>query len=122
MADDRPDYAAPSPRKTSPKPTPPEKKKGPSAGASYNAAMREAGPFVGFGAQFAVTLGLLIWGGLWLDRRFETEPWGLLAGLAIGIASGVALFVKLLAEAGARSRRSRKEAGPSPGEPPEKTR
>lgn len=86
----------------------------PGATRSYGSAMSEAGPFLSFGIQLAGTLLLLIWGGHWVDGRFGTEPWGLLAGVIFGMAGAVALFVKLFAELKAQQR-PRKPAPPKGG-------
>ena len=78
---------------------------------SYSSAMREAGPFLSFGVQTAGTLLLLIWGGHWIDGRYGSAPWGVLAGAVLGMVGAAALFVKLFAELNARQRAKRPQDG-----------
>ena len=42
------------------------------------------------GLQFALTLGVFIFGGYWLDRQLEWFPWGTLAGTFVGFVGGTA--------------------------------
>ena len=49
--------------------------------------------FAGLGLQFTLTLVLLGALGWWLDSRFGTRPWLLVAGVLLG---GVLAFVSLL--------------------------
>ena len=48
--------------------------------------------FVGLGFELAVPLLAGLFGGQWLDRRYGTAPWLLLAGVIVGAAVG---FVSL---------------------------
>ena len=45
-------------------------------------------PLVGLGLQFVVTLLVCLFVGQWLDRKFGTSPWLLLAGMLVGAALG----------------------------------
>jgi ATP synthase protein I len=57
-----------------------------------------AGAYLGVGLQFAVSIVLFVYLGQWLDRRFGTEPWLLLAGLLVGGgASFYSIYRKLMA-------------------------
>lgn len=40
------------------------------------------------GLQLAATILIFVYGGYWLDRRFNAEPWFLLLGTAIGLFAG----------------------------------
>ncbi|OLD64699.1 MAG: hypothetical protein AUI47_04765 [Acidobacteria bacterium 13_1_40CM_2_68_5] len=40
--------------------------------------------------------------GLWLDRRFGTKPWLLLAGLIVGMIGGFVNFLRLVLPTGGR--------------------
>ena len=55
-------------------PAPPDDR---SAGSSV-------GTFLGLGLQFAVAILLFVYLGQWLDRRFGTAPWLLLACVFLG--------------------------------------
>jgi len=35
---------------------------------------REIGPYVGLGLQLALTVGLMVFIGIWLDGKFKTTP------------------------------------------------
>lgn len=56
------------------------------------------GPMVAFGAI-----------GFWLDRRYGTKPWFLLAGLILGMVGGFVNFFRLVLPPNDR--------GPDPGAP-----
>jgi len=43
---------------------------------------------LGSGLTFAVVLALFAYGGLWLDQRWGTRPWLLLAGILLGLVGG----------------------------------
>jgi ATP synthase protein I len=41
---------------------------------------------IGFSVALAIVIGLAA--GVYVDRRFDTAPWGMLIGLVLGIAAG----------------------------------
>lgn len=41
------------------------------------------------GAQLAASVVLGFYGGMYLDRKFVTGPWLMLAGVILGIAAGI---------------------------------
>jgi F0F1-type ATP synthase assembly protein I len=49
--------------------------------------------YAGLGVQFAVTLVLFAWAGIWLDGRLGTAPWFLIAGVFLG---GTGAFLAIL--------------------------
>jgi F0F1-type ATP synthase assembly protein I len=71
------------PRKTPPE-TPPGRDK---AGAPRR--VRDQGSsglaLMGAGLEMAAVVGLLATGGWWLDQRWGTGPWLMVAGLAVGL-------------------------------------
>jgi ATP synthase protein I len=40
------------------------------------------------GLQLAGTLLICVYAGFWLDRRYDTSPWLVLAGAAVGMTAG----------------------------------
>lgn len=76
-------------------------------GKNLGSASRDIGRLAGLGLQFAVTLTLAGAAGWWLDTRFGTNPWLLVAGLVCG---NVIAFLVLV--------RSVPRAKPSPHDPP----
>lgn len=49
----------------------------------------------GAGVELAATIGVACLVGYWIDRKFGTEPWGLLILAAIGIVGGLYNLVRL---------------------------
>jgi F0F1-type ATP synthase assembly protein I len=41
------------------------------------------------GLSFVLALVIGVAGGLWLDSRAGTAPWGVLIGFALGVAAGI---------------------------------
>jgi F0F1-type ATP synthase assembly protein I len=60
----------------------------------------------GFGFYFASCLLLGTLGGIWLDGKFGTRPWLLLAGLALGSVAGFYGMFSMLRPYLARNGRS----------------
>jgi F0F1-type ATP synthase assembly protein I len=52
------------------------------------------GHFMGLGLQVAIGVGLGLWVGSWLDRRFGWTPWGMLVCAMLGMAGGMYLLIK----------------------------
>lgn len=48
--------------------------------------------FIGFEVAIGVGVGAFI--GSWVDRKYRTDPWGLMIGTAIGFATGIYMLVK----------------------------
>ncbi len=48
----------------------------------------EAGDMMGVGLQFAASILLFLFVGMWLDKRLGTGPWLLIAGVFIGGTAG----------------------------------
>ncbi len=44
--------------------------------------------FAGIGVQFALTILVFVFAGIWLDRRFGTSPWLLLLCVFAGAGGG----------------------------------
>ena len=46
------------------------------------------------GLQFAASVGLLAWGGHWLDGRWGTDPWFLIGGACLGFFGSITAIVR----------------------------
>jgi len=49
---------------------------------------RELGYFASLGMSVALSIFIGLFAGLWLDKKFDTEPVLMFIGLAFGIAAG----------------------------------
>jgi hypothetical protein len=56
--------------------------------------LREAGPLLGLGMQFALMIVICLAIGLWVDNRYLIAPWGTLVGGIVGIVGGFYHFLK----------------------------
>lgn len=50
------------------------------------------------GAEFAVSEILGAWVGYWLDKRWDTSPWLLLAGVCVGFVLGFYIILRAAKE------------------------
>lgn len=66
-------------------------------GSAWRESMREAGPYLGLGAQFALTMAFFTLGGYGLDYWLGTSPWLTIGGAVLGM---FALFAQLFRIAG----------------------
>jgi F0F1-type ATP synthase assembly protein I len=76
--------------------------------------------FAGIGVQFAFTILVFVFLGVWLDRRLGTSPWLLLVFVFVGAAGGFYSMYRRITAAQrreAKARAERKAAGGSEGEP-----
>jgi F0F1-type ATP synthase assembly protein I len=62
--------------------------------SSLGEAMRRLSPYLGLGWTFAITVGVGVAAGWWLDRWLRTSPWLLLAGTFLGIAAAFVSFFR----------------------------
>ncbi len=62
--------------------------------------LRDYARYSGLGIQMAVSLGLPIYAGYWLDERYSSSPWGILIGIALGLLSIFSLLYKLTIQSG----------------------
>jgi len=51
--------------------------------------------FLTIGTEFGITVGLLVFGGLWLDRRLGTMPVFTLTGTFVGLGVGLYNMIRL---------------------------
>ena len=62
---------------------------------------------MGFDLAASVGVGTLI--GWWIDRQYDTEPWGLVVCAMIGIVGGLFYFAKVGHRAARRAEREQEE-------------
>lgn len=48
----------------------------------------DVGEHMGAGLQFAASIALFLFLGMWLDKRLGTDPWLLIAGVMVGGTAG----------------------------------
>lgn len=58
---------------------------------------------LGIGIQLVVTILAFAGIGYWLDTKFDTAPWLLLAGLVFGATGGMISFIRTALKAGKSS-------------------
>lgn len=64
----------------------------------------EGGEMMGVGLQFAASVLLFLFVGMWADRRFGTDPWLLIAGVFIGGGAGFwSMYNRLVVEPRSRA-------------------
>lgn len=62
-----------------------------------NAAL-SASEFAGIGVQFAATILVFVFAGVWLDGRLGSTPWFVLIGVFVGAAAGFySMYRKVMA-------------------------
>jgi F0F1-type ATP synthase assembly protein I len=55
--------------------------------------------FAGVGLQFALSVVLFSYAGQWVDRKFETTPWGVIVGVFVGAgAAFYSMYHRLMAD------------------------
>ena len=59
----------------------------------------------GMGLDLAASVGVGVLLGWWIDRRFDTGPWGVVVCSSIGIVGGLLNFVRSAQAAARRSQR-----------------
>ena len=72
-------------------PTPPSSRK---ATSSLPTTMRTVVRYSHLGITLAVTVAVCVFGGRWLDTRWDTEPWLMLLGAFFGIGAGLYHFIR----------------------------
>jgi ATP synthase protein I len=64
---------------------------------------REVGPYVGMGFQLAATVALLVFIGIWLDKKTGKDPLFTLIFAFLGVAIGLYNFIKTVVDLGKKS-------------------
>ena len=78
------------------------------------------GPYLTIGLQLAATVVAFFFLGRWLDGKFGTDPWLMLAGLALGVTGGLTAFLKSALALGKEEDREAMERKKESGGGPEK--
>lgn len=52
--------------------------------------------YIGLGAELAVALSAPVLLGHWLDLKWDTSPWMLLAGILLGLVFMIRIFMKVI--------------------------
>ena len=73
--------------------------------------------YSGVGLELAGATAGLALVGYWIDRRFGTQPWGMLAGVVMGLVGGLYNLVRESLEA-AREAKSEDQAASDEGRGP----
>ena len=72
--------------------------------ASERAAWRLASRYSALGIEMVAALVFAVMTGAWLDDRYGSSPWGLLAGFTVGCGAAVLTLARLLRLARADAR------------------
>jgi ATP synthase protein I len=64
---------------------------------------REVGPYVGMGFQLAATVALLVFIGIWLDKKTGKDPLFTLIFAFLGVGVGLYNFIKTVLDLGKKS-------------------
>jgi F0F1-type ATP synthase assembly protein I len=66
----------------------------PPGSGSDNSTLRSIAPYLTMGIQLAIPVVLFFFLGKWLDGKFGTSPWLMLAGLMLGAVGGMIKFIR----------------------------
>lgn len=69
---------------------------------------RGYGEYIQFGMQIGVTMAVPVLVGNWLDSRYDTGPWFMLAGVALGFISMLWTLVKTAVELNEKDKHKKK--------------
>lgn len=58
-------------------------------------AHKIAGQGIQMALNMALTMVIFVFGGMWLDRKFETDPWLTVVGAAFGFIAMIYYVIKL---------------------------
>ncbi|MFN2566512.1 MAG: AtpZ/AtpI family protein [Gemmatimonadaceae bacterium] len=79
-------------------------------GARRNAAVPSVGEYAGVGLQFALTIVVFMFAGMWLDRTLGTSPWLLVLFVFGGASAGFYSIYRKLTAAQRRAEEARRAA------------
>ena len=61
---------------------------------------REIAPYIGLGLQLAITVGVMVFIGIWLDKQFAASPVFTLIFAFLGVFVGMYSFIKTVLKSG----------------------
>lgn len=61
--------------------------------SNYN-LFKDYAPFLGLGVQLAATIGIMVFIGIWIDKKLNTSPYLTLIFSFLGIITGIYHFIK----------------------------
>jgi len=65
-----------------------------------NKIYREVGPYLGLGMQLAITVTVMVFLGIWLDKKFDLSPVLTIVFASIGVSAGMYNFIKSVINSG----------------------
>jgi len=65
--------------------------------------IKEVGPYMGMGFQLAATVALLVFIGIWLDKKTGKDPLFTLIFAFLGVGIGLYNFIKTVLDLGKKS-------------------
>lgn len=77
---------------------------------NWMAGFHEAGPYLGLGLQFAMTMAFFTVGGYLLDRWLETLPLLTVVGAVVGMVALFFLLFRVTRELSAKSKTKKKKS------------
>ena len=96
----------------------PPRRTPPSSFGSWQESFREVAPYLGLGSQMVLTMVLFVAGGYFLDQRFGTTPWLLLAAALLGMVAVFTHLTRVVRRLNENAR-ARRQADPSDEHPPD---
>ena len=69
-------------------------------GSNKERKYEDIGNYLGLGLQLAVTVVVMVFLGIWLDRKLDTNPWMTVACSFLGIFAALYSFIKTVIKSG----------------------
>ena len=69
-------------------------------GSEQNGKYSDIGNYLGLGLQLAVTVVVMVFLGIWLDSKFNTNPWMTVLCSFLGIFAAIYSFIKTVLKSG----------------------
>ena len=69
-------------------------------GSNKERKYEDIGNYLGLGLQLAVTVVVMVFLGIWLDRKLDTNPWMTVACSFLGIFAALYSFIKTVIRSG----------------------
>lgn len=73
--------------------------------------MKQVGNYLGLGVQLAATIVLLLYGGKWLDEKYNTGSTWTLTGAVLGVVAGMYNLIKTVFELEKKENAAKKKSG-----------